>query len=77
MCFQLYYVVYKCDFISTTVYNNNNDDDDYDDPLILNIDRHILYFTLLYIVKLFLTFADVIGENHELIFLQFHRWCLS
>ena len=27
-------------------------------------------FTLVYIVQLFLTLADVIGENHELIFLN-------
>ena len=32
--------------------------------------------TLLYIVQLFLTFADIIHENHELIFFQFHEWRL-
>ena len=45
--------------------NNNNNKG----PLILAFDIRTC-FTLLYIVQLFLTFADARGENHELIFLS-------
>ena len=38
-------------------------------------DAHVLHYCTVY--NYFLTFADVIDENHELIFLQIHdRRCL-